>query len=602
MKVIFLAFANSSTSPLEFLTEEDKGLNEILSERYELGDYMVHKESFATPKDINRYLDKYKDNLCIFHFSGHAGRDNLLVNDQLMYSSGIAAQLRHSAAKGVLKLVVLNGCSTRGQVKALMENGVPAVVSTSAPVNDQSAKEFSMRFWQKLVKEQCTIEEAFQDALAPAQAVTKQNILQTKVRHLVTEDEDDRAADDLPLWRLDGIDAAALKVYPIPYKEPYIKHPYIPNEKLLETLYNSYLEAENPEIMDLHAREQRGSVSDGSKQIAIVNSIPFPIGTHLQKLVCPISETDEIGYDQPGLRRLEQIAQLFQITTEFLGIIMIAQIWEISIRFAEDFVLDDQLKSKLQDYLQLDEKSRETYEYIPLIQSIRVYLEQIQTTNTELRNFIDEQEILKDLVLFNRGFEVACEFLSNIRKRVIDQKISEEKAAEICIGAENELCIFIKPLGFIHRYHLTSVQNIDILKLRHITKNNTEYKHRIIRCMQAIGKDEWNYYYMETFLDNWGVILLKCDVARMKGKNYKVKVIDYLNLSPFVIDRNSFVDRTDLANIMFFKGEDEKTISFKRVKNPLSQRDAIIVSKQEDEKDKFDPIRLQYNAFKAFIA
>ena len=104
MKVIYVAFANSAASPLEFLTEEDNEVYEILSDRYAIGDYFIHRESFATPETINKFLDKYKDDLAIFHFSGHAGKDKLLAGDQLVFSSGIAKQLQNCARKESLNL------------------------------------------------------------------------------------------------------------------------------------------------------------------------------------------------------------------------------------------------------------------------------------------------------------------------------------------------------------------------------------------------------------------------------------------------------------------------------------------------------------------
>jgi hypothetical protein len=603
MKVIFLAFANSSSEPLEFLTEEDKALYEILSERSLYGDYFIHKESFSTPEIINKLLDKYRDDLAVFHFSGHAGGNKLLVDDQYMFSEGIAKQLKYSADKKVLKLVVLNGCSTGGQVKILKENNIPSIISTSAPVKDKSAMEFSKRFWQKLVKEGKSIDAAYRDALSAAASVTSQDLSNSYVRHLFT-DKDPKNEND-PIWRLDCVNDDAIKLNPIPYKPPFDAVLSKPNEELIITLYNSFKEAGNPKIVDLWNKEHRAdpeSVSLSEKQIAIVNSIPFPMGIHLQKLICPTAGTDDDGYDEFGIRRLKQIAQLFQITTEFLCIIMIAQIWEIFIRFPADFKLDTELKNKLKEYIELKEDSQLTYDYIPLIQTIRQYLEKFKPSNIELKNFIDEQEIIKDLFNFNDDFRGACHYLANLRTRTINETIDENILNSTCLGAEKQLCIFVKSLGFIHRYQLTSVQNIDILKLRHIQTNDTEYKHRIIRCMQALGKDEWNYYYMKTFLDNWGVILLKCDFTFIGNKKYKVNVKDFLNLSPFVIDRNSFIDRADLANIMFFNRENEQNIRFKRVKNPLDLRDAIEIEKDEKIEDRFDVIRIQFSAFKKFIA
>jgi hypothetical protein len=117
MKVIFLAFANSASGPLEFLTEEDKEIYDVLSDRYFYGDYFIHRESFATPETINKFLDRYKDELAVFHYAGHAGKDKLLVNDQNIYSNGIAKQLKYSAEKGSLKLVILNGSQLPDRLK-----------------------------------------------------------------------------------------------------------------------------------------------------------------------------------------------------------------------------------------------------------------------------------------------------------------------------------------------------------------------------------------------------------------------------------------------------------------------------------------------------
>src|SRR5678815_2118304 len=239
MKVIYVAFANSASSPLEFLTEEDNEVYEILSDRYASGDYFLHRESFATPETINKFLDRYKDDLAIFHYAGHAGKDKLLVNDQNIYSIGIAKQLKHCAEKGSLKLVILNGCSTGGQVKVLKENGIPAIVSTSAPINDKSALEFSKRLWQKLVKEGMTTEDAYSDALGAAMTVTSQDLGNAGQRHLFTEENE--PPGDSPLWRLDCISDEAIRIRPIPCGgiETYPPPPP-PNEELIETLYKSF--------------------------------------------------------------------------------------------------------------------------------------------------------------------------------------------------------------------------------------------------------------------------------------------------------------------------------------------------------------------------
>jgi hypothetical protein len=607
MKVILLAFANSEKSPLAHLTAEDKEVYSILNERHELSDYIVHRESFATPDDLNACLIRYQDDLVIFHFSGHAGRDRLFLSDEVANSSGIAYQLQYSARVGALKMVVLNGCSTEGQVEGLLSRGVPAVVSTSAPVEDKSAKVFSVRFWQLLIRAQATIEKAFMEALGPAKTVAVNDLGPIAVRGLVIGSAENASAGKV-LWRLDG-DPNILESNPIPYKSFTRQDLPEPNEKLLDTLYNSFYLAGNPKIVALYQRENREDspdpVSKSEKQIAILNSIPFPIGIHLQKLIASTASNQD-GYDDYNLKRLTQITLLYQITTEFLGIIMIAQLWEVYIRFPDTFTLDQSLKSRMKEYLTLTSENREVYDFVPLIQQVRSYLNKLATENSSCKLFIDEQNILKDLFVLDGHFRDACERLRHLRKIVVNKQVNVDRVVELCISGEEYLCDFLDPLGFVHRYHLTSVQSIDILKLRHITKNPV-FRHRIIKFMQAWGTNERNYYNIDRFLDNWGVILLRCKMVAVKRKfrsviQYDVQVIDYLNLSPFVIDYNSFDDRANLSDIMFYQGEGEREITFKRVNDPLKKVDKMSVPKLEVDDDNFYPIREQFDAFKKFIA
>ena len=64
--------------------------------------------------------------------------------------------------------VILNGCSTKGQVAALLEQGIPVVVATSAPVNDFRATQFSITFFEELALNAASIKEAFDAAISAA--------------------------------------------------------------------------------------------------------------------------------------------------------------------------------------------------------------------------------------------------------------------------------------------------------------------------------------------------------------------------------------------------------------------------------------------------
>ena len=51
-----------------------------------------------------------------------------------------------------MKVVFLNGCSTRPQVKYLLESNVPAVIATARPIDDTIARKLSVAFYKALTK------------------------------------------------------------------------------------------------------------------------------------------------------------------------------------------------------------------------------------------------------------------------------------------------------------------------------------------------------------------------------------------------------------------------------------------------------------------
>ena len=179
--------------------------------------------------------------------------------------------------------------------------------------------------------------------------------------------------------------------------------------------------------------------------------------------------------------------------------------------------------------------------------------------------------------------------------------IPNEKLKYNCLAAESQLCVFFRYLGFIHHYYLTSVQRIDILKYRHISRTEARYKHRIIRLMQATGGEEHFYYLMPTFLDNWGVIMIRGELKLEDPvkKIFSASALDFLNLSPFVIDKNAFYDKSSLSNLMFFKhySSQDKKITFKNVANPENPRDELNIDQQAE----YEPVRLEFEAFREMI-
>ena len=595
MKVIYLAFANSEQDKLPFLSEEDEAVYKMLTARALAGGFIVDREPYATPQKIVEALEKYKDNLAIFHFSGHAGPNKLLVNDDLIYAKGIADLLEYSAKKNVLKMVVLNGCSTYGQVKALKQKGVPIIVATSAKVKDQSAKEFSIYFWRKLLAGM-PVKNAFTEALRPANALTIANTADTKREILL--DGADNEDPEKELWQLEG-DDPDVSQNPVPLRSVWNDKLPVANVELIETLFNSFRVAGSADINYLWDKQRNEIVGNEVIVSALLNNMPITIGIHLQKLLSvTITENEPTVLRKFWKERLFQIGQLFQTSTEFFGIVLIAQIWELYIKFGDAFRIDAKLKALLADYLALTWEKRKVYNYMPLIQTAVQFLKHSDLFSENIRKFLEKQDIHTDLYHMNQDFMDSCEYLISLRAQTVADMLDENQIETIAAEAESNLCKFMAPLGFIHKYNLCSIQKIDIMKFKHIEREKAEYLHKIVKCMQATTDEQYNYYYMPSYVDNWSVMLIKFKVEQIINREkriYRVIPEDYLNLSPFVIDRNAFVEKANLSYIMFFKELDARTqtINYQWVKRPMTVEDSFPV---EDEQMN-SVIKLQFDAF-----
>lgn len=126
-------------------------------------DLISQGTSRSTTNRIIEDIKTYGRRIVLFQFSGHAGPDAIQLNDGAGGPNGIAELLKAYAPN--LKVVVLNGCSTRSHVEILFENGISAVVATSSAVNDKHATQFAIAFHQTLCEGK-SIQDAFRVAIA----------------------------------------------------------------------------------------------------------------------------------------------------------------------------------------------------------------------------------------------------------------------------------------------------------------------------------------------------------------------------------------------------------------------------------------------------
>jgi len=148
--VVLLAFADAR-GDLPELREEIRRLQDLFERFQGDGRCTLIFRPNVTLDQLYHELQRHRDRIAIVHFGGHADSGRLLLEAGLeggpAHAEGLATLFGQQRG---LKLVFLNGCSTRPQVQRLLEAGVPAVIATARPIDDRVARDFSVAFYEAL--------------------------------------------------------------------------------------------------------------------------------------------------------------------------------------------------------------------------------------------------------------------------------------------------------------------------------------------------------------------------------------------------------------------------------------------------------------------
>ncbi|MBI3790463.1 MAG: CHAT domain-containing protein [Gemmatimonadetes bacterium] len=166
LPVVLLAFANAEEPHLSLLKAESAELWRTLGPLQEAGQLLVHREESAAMDEVREALIAHGDRLVLFHYGGHANGSALALEGGAAHAEGLARLLGQQEG---LKLVFLNGCATQGQVRALLDAGVPAVIATAVPIGDAKAQRFSGAFYAALAAGR-SVADAFDTARGALEA------------------------------------------------------------------------------------------------------------------------------------------------------------------------------------------------------------------------------------------------------------------------------------------------------------------------------------------------------------------------------------------------------------------------------------------------
>lgn len=199
--VFYLAFAYHQTEALPEVVNE---LNALAATFRDAGHSPVISWQ-VTQREIEQTFDIERERLRIFHFSGHAGQNALQMNNA-------AGQVTFSFAEGLaglagmapgLRLVFLNGCSTREQAQAFLDKGIAAVIFTTKPLIDRYGLDFARRFYQNFTRSnsKMTLRQAFEAAyysFIGEHGSVSPEMLPEQVRGSIVLDD----TEEMPLYEL----------------------------------------------------------------------------------------------------------------------------------------------------------------------------------------------------------------------------------------------------------------------------------------------------------------------------------------------------------------------------------------------------------------
>lgn len=569
MDVICLAFANDRANPLPTLQEEDNNLNKILSPRQLKQHFILIRDSYASITSVTNTIAQSKDQLRIFLYSGHAGRDKLLLEGQAANAEGIAYLLGQCPN---LQLVFLNGCSTKGQVYSLLQKGIPVVIATSAPIEDKKANEFSSRFFQAM-NDQCSIKEAYE--LAKGELMARYPDVNTDSSSILG---DPGTQAEESLWGLYYPPEKAISLeWKLNANTPTVAaENFVPNEMLINTLMESlspYRE-EIKKMVDDEAEGATKSILD--KREAILRALPHPVSEQFRKLL--VDEDPGSGgqtfYNQLGEARLQQLIVIYNTMMELLGFTILADLWEVAAN-QEKLTMADPVKTKLKEFFVSSMSGTSSQKFLDLITTARQIMEA-----QGKKYFIEELSALTDAYNTKGALYDAVSYLEFVHNKIEEKTVPGEEAKAMCIQSEQKLAELFKALGFITNYIMASVKDIDVLKYKRFLK--TRYKHNVVKLEQRFVGLAINIEIEEEALDSNSVLIIKKNEPKLT-----------LNLSPFIIDENAFDDKASIAKLYFFDRYDKasNTFVYKHVYKPLDP--PLLIQQQKH----FKVLRDQFDAF-----
>ena len=546
--VILAAFANDQGRFLESLQQESDAISDALHAKKDGGFIDLEVQQGASIERLFTLIGRYGDDLAMLHYGGHANGSALDLEasggGNAQAQGGGLAQLLGSLPS--LKLVFLNGCATQGHVEALLASGVPAVIATSAPVEDDIALQFARAFYGALADPAAsrTLDFAFARAKALV-ATAKGSAIAVESRGMSVGSDAPPAvgAAKWGLYAVKGKEAALAWTLPDSRAADFVIERSAsatateiasPSGSLIarQAAAMSELDQDFRERMELERKLSRdGTVDERLVREAIINAFPSPIGEKLRIL---------FAGGQMGDPRLRLAVATYDITSRFVAFALLAQLWDLFEDKPGAVTLSDAQWQAIEAFNQLDAAGAARFDFLDLAITLTAALAANQAPA-----YMSQCATLA-AAMAQPECAAAQSFMNTMRAAIFDATVDPAKVTELAQQADTHLDATLYVLTFVVGYKLATIKEITINRSRR--KEPSFLHRRVVLDRAAAGLYKDDTQPLLHFADNESVILLK-DLD---------DVTSYLNLSPFVLDQNALT-RNPGTNLYFFHWYDEAT-------------------------------------------
>lgn len=531
--ILYFTFANQADDHLPQLQREIEEVKDILRPLESRAFIKLEREERASTQDIIKTLSTYPEQISIFHYAGHAGGQALELEGGAGQAKGLAQLL---GAQPNLKLVFLNGCSTQGQVADLFKAGVKAVIATSVPIGDQKAVQFSSAFYRALANKR-SIKLAFEFAKAAIETeyrdspafhiqrgvgleseATEAEVQMPWTLYVQAEHEEEILAWRLPYYREVGLPKHMIQ---------FIGQQFKLNRYIVLVLdemcrYNKDIYSQMVEVRD--GQEVK---KDSSTYLdLVIQNFPWVIGSQIQLLR---------QFNRPGKERLEQLLSTYLLTSLTIYYILLSDLWDTKRRlgFPLPSAFSADIKQRRDNLLKRD--------FLKLSQDMAGIMntQQAEFFIPEMKDFFamlaDEQSHLYK----------AWQFLEKTRAGF--SAIPDDQLEQQCLTVEQALALVLQKAAFLADYRMLTVRNISIDNPRYGEETyelNFGALNAIVSTSLSLYEDS-DKRRKENY-SNCKSIVLTPDENDLSQA---------LNLSPFVIDKNTFLQNEHID--LFIYGFEE---------------------------------------------